>query len=329
MSSGRCPRRTPHEVTRTSGSVHPTGGLPAVRIPRTCAVQALLRPMDTLATSNGWTTAAGAEAVTVPRRQAVAIALLVCIPLPLLSVTAAFVPLPQVLARAAASFVSFAVPSTGSDGLIRETRGQEALEIVYEPGEPLPTTEQRTEATVSTRAPKMTARSRSRHPEKETRQESREFHSEPLSTGEDDPGSATPAEPATPTTSEGGPSSEGGPRAENGTPGAAGSGAQSGTGGQQGGGGSGGGSGGAGPGGGRSGAGSAGGGQGGGGSGGSGSGRGSGSGDAGGESASPPEPPKAGAPGSSQGSGGSDGGNGPADPPAGGSARPPVGKGRP
>jgi hypothetical protein len=76
--------------------------------------------MDRLATSTSWATATTAEAVALPRRHVLAVAALVCIPIPLFSIGAMLLPLPQLLERAAASFVSIAAPSSGKPHVIRE-----------------------------------------------------------------------------------------------------------------------------------------------------------------------------------------------------------------
>ena len=98
--------------------------------------------MSNLATPNGWTTAGTAEAVSLPRRHLLAIAILMCVPLPVLSLAATVVPLPQMLERAAATFATIATPALRGDAsVIRERTvvvGQ--IEIQYQPLEHPPTT---------------------------------------------------------------------------------------------------------------------------------------------------------------------------------------------
>jgi hypothetical protein len=86
--------------------------------------------MSGFATPLGVTAPATAAAVSVPRRHVLVIALAACIPLPLLSVGAALLPLPQMLERATATFLSFATPSDDrTRGLIREQAPSVALRI--------------------------------------------------------------------------------------------------------------------------------------------------------------------------------------------------------
>src|SRR3990172_13191438 len=98
--------------------------------------------MSNLATPNGWTTAGTAEAVSLPRRHLLAIAILMCVPLPVLSLAATVVPLPQMLERAAATFATIATPALSGDAsVIRERTvvvGQ--IEIQYQPLEHPPAT---------------------------------------------------------------------------------------------------------------------------------------------------------------------------------------------
>ncbi len=79
------------------------------------------------------TTTGSTEAVALSRRNLAAIAILACVPLPLLSLGAMAVPLPQFVERAAASFMSLAAPVLDSDGpVIRERRvAVRSVEIVY------------------------------------------------------------------------------------------------------------------------------------------------------------------------------------------------------
>lgn len=97
--------------------------------------QGFLRLMSTFATPKSWTTAGTAEAVALPRRHLVAIAILMCVPLPLFSLAAAVVPLPQMVERVAATFISIAAPALDGDGsVIRESRiAVRSVEIVYAP----------------------------------------------------------------------------------------------------------------------------------------------------------------------------------------------------
>src|SRR3990170_4134167 len=111
-------------------------------MPRLCGSRVFLRRMSNLATPNGWTTAGTAEAVSLPRRHLLAIAILMCVPLPVLSLAATVVPLPQMLERAAATFATIATPALRGDAsVIRERTvvvGQ--IEIQYQPLEHPPTT---------------------------------------------------------------------------------------------------------------------------------------------------------------------------------------------
>ena len=76
--------------------------------------------MSSLATPIGLTATGTATAVSLPRRHVLLVALLVCIPLPLLSLAAMVLPLPQLLERATATFISFATQTEGQEGVIRE-----------------------------------------------------------------------------------------------------------------------------------------------------------------------------------------------------------------
>ena len=72
------------------------------------------------------------------RPQVVALALLTCVPIPLLSLAARVVPLPKILERAAATFVPFVAPTLGDDEgrVARESASAvRALGIVYRPSE--------------------------------------------------------------------------------------------------------------------------------------------------------------------------------------------------
>jgi hypothetical protein len=72
----------------------------------------------------------------MPRRHVVAIALLLCVPLPLLSLAATVIPLPQIVQRATATFISIAVPVVDDGPLMREkTAAVRPVEITYEPSE--------------------------------------------------------------------------------------------------------------------------------------------------------------------------------------------------
>jgi len=79
-----------------------------------------------------------AEAVALSYRQIVVLALVACIPIPLLSLAATVVPLPQILERAAATFVPFVAPTLGDDEgrVARESASAvRALDIVHRPSE--------------------------------------------------------------------------------------------------------------------------------------------------------------------------------------------------
>lgn len=78
-------------------------------VPRSC-VKTFLRLMSNLATPRSWAPRDTAEAVTVPRRHVLLLALLMCVPLPVLSVVATVLPLPEIIERAAANVVPFAEP---------------------------------------------------------------------------------------------------------------------------------------------------------------------------------------------------------------------------
>ena len=93
--------------------------------------------MSDLATTNGWTTAGTAEAVSLPRRHLLALAILVCVPLPALSLAATVIPLPQMLERVTAAFSNLAPPALGGgESVIRESNvAVGALKITYDPSE--------------------------------------------------------------------------------------------------------------------------------------------------------------------------------------------------
>lgn len=78
-------------------------------VPRSC-VKTFLRLMSNLATPRSWAPRDTTEAVTVPRRHVLLLALLMCVPLPVLSVVATVLPLPEIIERAAANVVPFAEP---------------------------------------------------------------------------------------------------------------------------------------------------------------------------------------------------------------------------
>ncbi len=72
------------------------------------------------------------------RPQVVALALLTCVPIPLLSLAATVVPLPEMLERAAATFVPFVPPTLGDDEgrVARESASAvRTLGIVHRPSE--------------------------------------------------------------------------------------------------------------------------------------------------------------------------------------------------
>ena len=94
--------------------------------------------MDTIATRQRWAAPRASEAVALSRSQVVALALLTCVPIPLLSLAATVVPLPQVLERAVATFVPFVAPTLGDDEgrVARESASAvRALGIVHRPSE--------------------------------------------------------------------------------------------------------------------------------------------------------------------------------------------------
>ena len=93
--------------------------------------------MSISATPMSMTTTGTAEAVALPRRHLVAIAILVCVPLPLFSVGAMVVPMPSFVERATATFMSFAAPVLDRGGpFIRERKvAVRSVEIVYTPRE--------------------------------------------------------------------------------------------------------------------------------------------------------------------------------------------------
>ena len=96
--------------------------------------------MITFGTTRSSTTNGAAEVVDMPRRHVVAIAVLMCVPLPLLSLAATVMPLPQIVQRAAATFISITVPVVGSDDpLLREKAAPvRRVEITYESSEQTP-----------------------------------------------------------------------------------------------------------------------------------------------------------------------------------------------
>lgn len=100
----------------------------------------VLRSMTTFETARSSTNNGAAEAVDMPRRQVIAVAVLMCVPLPLLSLTATLVPLPEIVERAAATFVSVAGPVADSEErLIREKPvAVRSVEITYSPSEQAP-----------------------------------------------------------------------------------------------------------------------------------------------------------------------------------------------
>ncbi len=94
--------------------------------------------MDTIATRQRWAASRASEAVALSRPQVIALAVLTCVPIPLLSLAATVVPLPQILERAAATFVPFVAPTLGDDEgrVARESASAvRALGIVHRPSE--------------------------------------------------------------------------------------------------------------------------------------------------------------------------------------------------
>ncbi len=94
--------------------------------------------MDTIATRQRWAAPRASEAVALSRPQVIALAVLTCVPIPLLSLAATVVPLPQVLERAVATFVPFVAPTLGDDErrVARESASVvRALGIVHRPYE--------------------------------------------------------------------------------------------------------------------------------------------------------------------------------------------------
>jgi uncharacterized membrane protein YgcG len=93
--------------------------------------------MSTLDTPRSWTTSRTAEAVVVPRRHVLVIAILMCVPLPLLSLAATVVPLPQIVEIAAVTFISIAAPVVRTEGtLIRQKAiPVRSVEITHRPAE--------------------------------------------------------------------------------------------------------------------------------------------------------------------------------------------------
>jgi hypothetical protein len=253
--------------------------------------------------------------VALPRRHVVVIAVLVCVPLPLLSLGALIVPLPELLERAAASFVSIAVPTRDHDGLLREKASPTALRIVYRFGEPLTAPVEAPATTRASDAPKARPRSSTSRPARARAGRAQGapigVRSQPLSTGDEVGSGEQPPSPAP----DGPPAPQGEGRTSD-TPGAPQPTPKPAD--QPGGGGTSGGSGAGGDGSGGSGT------KSGGGSGSGGTSGGGGSGGSGGSS--PTEPPKA-DPGTGAGSGGNGGGSS-ASPPRDDNAQPPGG-GRP
>ena len=94
--------------------------------------------MDTIATPRRWAAPRAAEAVALSRPQVLALVLLTCVPIPLLSLAATVVPLPEILERAAATFVPFVAPTLGEDEgrVARESASAvHTLGIVHRPSE--------------------------------------------------------------------------------------------------------------------------------------------------------------------------------------------------
>ena len=262
-----------------------------------------------------------AEAIALPRRHVLALAVLICIPVPLLSLGATVVPLPGLVERAVATFAPFVAPALGkNEGRVVRQRAVavRALEIRHRPSEAAGTASgQGSSASSSLEAPKIP---RSRTPDAERSIKPKQRPATGHTAGGSTAGGSGASLPADDDPQTGGSSGEG-----SGGSGGSGSGGSGGSeSGGSGGTGSGGSSGSASGGSGESGSGSGGSGSGGSGSGGSGSG-GSGSGGSGsGGSASeppahptpptsptPPTPPTGGSDGSSGSGGGGSGGSGP------------------
>lgn len=83
------------------------------------------------------TTTGTAESIALSRRNLATVAILACVPLPLLSLGAMAVPLPQFVERAAASFMSLAAPVLDGNGPVIRERvvAVRSVEIVYTPRE--------------------------------------------------------------------------------------------------------------------------------------------------------------------------------------------------
>lgn len=113
----------------------PGGGALGIWIPPSCESTVSCGSMSDLATPSGWTTPRTVEAVALPRRHALAIAILTCVPLPLFSLAAIVIPLPQILERAAATFIPFAAPVLSDrEPVLRERAvAVRSLEIRYDP----------------------------------------------------------------------------------------------------------------------------------------------------------------------------------------------------
>ena len=216
--------------------------------------------MSDLATPTGWTTAGAAEAVSLPRRHAVAIAILMCVPLPLLSLAATVVPLPRMLERAAATFATLTAPALGGDAsVIREKAVTvRSVEIQYEPREqPSPSTAGTPSPRADSQAPRANPASRKRARVAATSRPDSEAPADlPTDTGNGPVGTGTmgsegstpgagetptvpdpvapppvPAPTAEPPTSAAPPPSQGGGSAGSGTGGSGGAGGSKGTGG--------------------------------------------------------------------------------------------------
>lgn len=94
--------------------------------------------MNEFLTPHGQASPRAADAVVLSRRQLVVVGLLTCIPVPLCSFGAMVVPLPQILERSAASFVTLLAPAShhGDAGVVRERAvAVKGLEIIYRPSE--------------------------------------------------------------------------------------------------------------------------------------------------------------------------------------------------
>lgn len=164
-----------------------------------------MRLMSTLETPTRWTPTATTKAVVVPRRHVFAIAILMCVPLPLLSVAAMVVPLPQIVERATATFIAIAAPVAGNhSSLIREKPvAARSVEITYRPAEKAPAATARPVARVRARSQTPPYVGHARRPSAKvavqtdaggTRAGSRDPDSRPV----DEPGDAAPPEKADP-----------------------------------------------------------------------------------------------------------------------------------